>query len=166
VLRLRYDFSAHPVPPKWAGLLAELEAEDRLVEEAENLEARLRREFRVPNSEGLRRSSAEFRALQQRLPDSVRMRELLQLLVTRQGTRELVEGLHLAGQCLGRLDGLDEFLPGYREHTAADLRDLHSGILESLPHLPELVPSLRDLLVDASSLLCRDARSGSGTGGI
>jgi len=145
VLRRRYDFAAHPVTPRWTPLLEELEAEYRIEEELEALEARLRREFRVPDSQGLLRSSQDFRALQQRLPNSVEMREFLQMLVTRQGTRELVGGLHLAGQCLTKLQRLESFLPGYRDHTASGLRDLHRDLLGALAHLPDLVPFLRDL---------------------
>ena len=145
VMRQRYDFSAHPVRPKWSGLLEELATEYRLREQREALEARLRREFRVPDSGGLLRSAQEFRALQQRLPNSIEMREFLHMLVTRQGTSELVGGLHLAGQCLGRLEGLEEIFPGFQKHTAAELRELHSGVLDALPQLPDLVPFLRDL---------------------
>jgi hypothetical protein len=148
LLRLHYAFGARSVPPAWTGILEDLVAEHRLADDLAALDARIRREFRVPDADALRRATDEFRALQHRLPDTLRMRELLRLLVTRQGdaARELISGLHLAGQALDRLDGLERFLPDYRSLGARALKEAHAGLLDQLAHLPELSPALRDLV--------------------
>jgi hypothetical protein len=145
VLRQRYDFRAHSVPPRWTRLLDSLGNEYALGEEIEALDARIRREFRVPESSGLIGGAQVLREMQQRLPDSVRMRELLHILSSRRDSRPIVAGLHLAGQSLNRLRGLEQFLPGYRDYTAGELLDIYNGAMQSLSSLPELVPSLREL---------------------
>ncbi|RFC47815.1 MAG: Superfamily I DNA and/or RNA helicase [Verrucomicrobia bacterium] len=152
VLRQRYDFQGHSVVPRWTSLLASLESEYALAGEIEALEARIRREFRVPDTLALLNATRQLRELQQRLPDSVRMRELLHLLASGRDSRRTVADLHLAGVFLGELRGLEQILPGYEERTAGELRGMCGGVLQELASLPELAPSLRGLVTLPSDL--------------
>jgi predicted DNA-binding WGR domain protein len=145
ILRQRYDFTRHAVPPSWTRILTDLSNLHQAQDQCETYRKTVRTDWHTDNLEKLRALVTELRADPRSAHPSVKA--LVQQLADSKQASEVIENLARLQDDITRLDTiLQSLLAGHQEYDFAEISGILALLREQSGALAELSPLLVELM--------------------